>query len=391
MVAKKPWEIELPLPRAVSRWLYSAATYVQVKMSVAYSTWEVASGPTVGYNVGGQSNLCVTEGANNRMHSQQDSVIRGLSALSLCVKSNPEADACLQESRGLREPSFLGKEDASSALTSSPIAHVAFSDEQSMMSKVHEPCALSISKAGLGRPAAGASSSFGDDNYRSARGHGFPYNVWTAHHVSTLDVVSEDRPWESCLVVEDTLEPDCISSSSSLSDLQGDSPCTSGGASHVAMEDAEAQSSYKGPSEYLSSLLASSPPSKKGLSRFYAGKSRSFSCLADVASVKDLAKPENSYARKRKNNGASGGNLDRPRLHPMRTGAVGISKKPPHNNKCTLALAVAMSTKEGSLETEEPDFHASMGVSGRWQSNSAPSRSYSLSDLQGVGKEYSPQ
>ncbi|KAH9306106.1 hypothetical protein KI387_010510, partial [Taxus chinensis] len=38
----------------------------------------------------------------------------------------------------------------------------------------------------------------------------------------------------------------------------------------------------------------------KGLSNFYAGKSQSFSCLADVKGVEELAKPEQSYKRKKK-------------------------------------------------------------------------------------------
>ncbi|KAJ9550735.1 hypothetical protein OSB04_014780 [Centaurea solstitialis] len=47
-------------------------------------------------------------------------------------------------------------------------------------------------------------------------------------------------------------------------------------------------------------------PIRRGISTFYDGKSRSFTCLADMCtpltpSIKDIAKPENAYTRKRRN------------------------------------------------------------------------------------------
>lgn len=39
---------------------------------------------------------------------------------------------------------------------------------------------------------------------------------------------------------------------------------------------------------------------RRGLSRYYSGKSRSFVCMEDVHSVEDLKKPEHSDAKKRK-------------------------------------------------------------------------------------------
>ncbi|XWS62751.1 hypothetical protein CRYUN_Cryun06bG0037800 [Craigia yunnanensis] len=41
-------------------------------------------------------------------------------------------------------------------------------------------------------------------------------------------------------------------------------------------------------------------PQKRGLSRYYSGKARSFACIADVRSVKDLKKQEHPDAKKRK-------------------------------------------------------------------------------------------
>ncbi|XWS40068.1 hypothetical protein CRYUN_Cryun18bG0108700 [Craigia yunnanensis] len=46
--------------------------------------------------------------------------------------------------------------------------------------------------------------------------------------------------------------------------------------------------------------LRSNLPSKRGLSRYYSGKARSFACIADVRCVEDLKKQEQTDAKKRK-------------------------------------------------------------------------------------------
>ncbi|OMO75589.1 hypothetical protein COLO4_25993 [Corchorus olitorius] len=46
--------------------------------------------------------------------------------------------------------------------------------------------------------------------------------------------------------------------------------------------------------------LRSNLPQKRGLSRYYSGKSRSFTCIADVRCVEDLKKQEHPEAKKRK-------------------------------------------------------------------------------------------
>lgn len=204
----------------------------------------------------------------------------------------------------------------------------------------------------LAKPAL--KGSFSNENNRTG-------SLWSSYS-SKLSVVSEDKPWDSS-------SPLCGSQEdgSSLSSLR-----CSGESSSCSLEDAsEVQSRYKGPLASMCSL-EEALPCKRGLSGFFAGKSRSFSCLADVTSVKDLVKPENAYARKRKYVSACIGNGDRSRMHPMRSGALGISKKNFHNSKYTVALAVALSAEEGKPEA-------------RFSRNSAPPRSYSLSDLQGAG------
>ncbi|CAL2278557.1 unnamed protein product [Prunus armeniaca] len=51
----------------------------------------------------------------------------------------------------------------------------------------------------------------------------------------------------------------------------------------------------------MGTLRTSLPQNRRsGLSRYYSGKSRSFTCMDDVRSVEDLKKPEHPDAKKRK-------------------------------------------------------------------------------------------
>ncbi|KAI5592221.1 hypothetical protein BDE02_04G137300 [Populus trichocarpa] len=46
--------------------------------------------------------------------------------------------------------------------------------------------------------------------------------------------------------------------------------------------------------------LRANLPQKRGLSRYYSGKARSFTCIADVRCLEDLKKPERPDPKKRK-------------------------------------------------------------------------------------------
>ncbi|KAL5768518.1 hypothetical protein ACOSP7_015063 [Xanthoceras sorbifolium] len=87
-------------------------------------------------------------------------------------------------------------------------------------------------------------------------------------------------------------------------DEEGDSSSSSSIGRNSDGEDSnEVQSSYKRPLDGLGNL-EEVLPIKRGISKFYNGKSKSFTSLADAStasSMKDLAKPENPYTRKRKN------------------------------------------------------------------------------------------
>ena len=112
----------------------------------------------------------------------------------------------------------------------------------------------------------------------------------------------------------------------------------------------EAESSYKGPLDLMESLEEVLPV-RKGISNYYSGKSKSFTNLAAAASaltssssMKDLAKPENPYSRRRRN-------LLCHQIweNSKTTPRGGISKK--HvmsSSRSALTLAMAVAAGEGS-------------------------------------------
>ncbi|CAK9228468.1 unnamed protein product [Sphagnum troendelagicum] len=167
------------------------------------------------------------------------------------------------------------------------------------------------------------------------------------------------------------------SSSSSIGDeLDEDSSCSS---------DVDTQS--KGPLDQMSSLENSLPIKKPGLSKFFGGKSKSFSSLADAKSISDLAKPENPYARRRK----MGYNchLDRHRSYPplSRSSVTGISKKSVNGSRITLAVAL----KLGGIDEDDKEEATSHPASSRSSLNTLfPSRSFSLTDLPVAGSPSPP-
>ncbi|CAN7091063.1 unnamed protein product [Brassica rapa subsp. narinosa] len=80
----------------------------------------------------------------------------------------------------------------------------------------------------------------------------------------------------------------------------------------------EAESPYKGPLDMMKSL-EEVLPIRRGISKFYKGKSKSFMSLnnTESLSLKDLGRPDNLYSRRRRN-----------LLHHRLCSRGGISKKP---------------------------------------------------------------
>ncbi|KAH6761381.1 hypothetical protein C2S51_018330 [Perilla frutescens var. frutescens] len=116
---------------------------------------------------------------------------------------------------------------------------------------------------------------------------------------------------------------------------------------------------------------------KRGISRFYNDKSKSFASLADASSsttIKEIVKPENAYMRKRRNLLASNLGWDKTRSSPLRGNGGGIAKRVTSSSRTTLALAVAMNNSESECSYA--------GGSSSPRKEFCPWRSFSLADLQ---------
>lgn len=141
----------------------------------------------------------------------------------------------------------------------------------------------------------------------------------------------------------------------------------------------EAQSAYRGPLTTMMSALDESLPIKRpGLSKFFGGKSRSFSSLAEVSSVTELAKPNNPYAKRRKMGfNCPLGDKTRSYPPPTRSSGASIAKKLPSNgSRNTLAVAVIL----GGLQEEQVSSEGAKPPVPE-PIRAFPSRSYSLTDL----------
>ncbi|KAF5743156.1 serine/arginine repetitive matrix protein 2-like [Tripterygium wilfordii] len=199
-------------------------------------------------------------------------------------------------------------------------------------------------------------------------------------------------------------ETEACSSSSTSSIWQNRDLSGRSGSDGEDGEDNEVQSKYKGTLDSMEAL-EEVLPIRRGISNFYSGKSKSFASLAEAASnsVKDIAKAENAYTRRRRNllcfNHIWDKNRNRNCSH--RNGGGGISKRPISTSRSTLAMAMALSSSESISNTSDdsnsrspprlPALHppltrasynnlASPLPSPRQKFS--PGRSYSLADLQ---------
>ncbi|KAJ8505986.1 hypothetical protein OPV22_006872 [Ensete ventricosum] len=103
---------------------------------------------------------------------------------------------------------------------------------------------------------------------------------------------------------EELFESDSYSSNSDADDCKQDvtgSPPASSSPSSKPASD--------GPLHEMSSLVEQLPI-KRGLSKYYQGKSQSFTSLAVVSSIEDLPKKETPYARKMKTCRSYAGGMD---------------------------------------------------------------------------------
>eukprot|EP00249_Psilotum_nudum_P013466 c24346_g1_i1 orf=401-1459(+) len=350
-------------------------------MPVATGSGEGPLGWTVGCNLGTRGSHSHTEVFKCRRLTQQNSVIRVASAPSLVVHLNSDTSVVdITDTDVLsqgRQDSYQRFSTSSTSDGSPQTCCMTLADQLQLVSPPqHIYCERSCEKSSKEMLLSPPTNGFPTESGTLTTFHDI-HNMLSIHHLPSLDVVSEESPSDSYAADRGFVESDAVSSCSSISE---ESPRISGNAFQGVSGDTEAQSSYKGPLYCMSSLEASLPV-RNGLSRFYSGKSRSFTCLADVVSVKDLAKPENPYARKRKGVASLHSGLNRPNLYFHRSG-TGITKKDLHNSKSSLALAVAMGMKEGIFDTDEQEF---------WAANSTTSRHSSLLGLQNDGYGFSPE
>ncbi|KAF7830410.1 uncharacterized protein G2W53_012743 [Senna tora] len=168
----------------------------------------------------------------------------------------------------------------------------------------------------------------------------------------------------------------------------------------------EVQSAYNGPLDMMQPLEEVLPISR-GISKFYNGKSKSFTSLADAsasASAKDIAKPQNGFTRKRRNLMAlnhvwhKNRSLAFIRSHNNNNNNNngGISKRTIlRSSRSTLALAVAMNNSDSNSSFTSDDSNNSMSPpppllpplhppssSSPLQHNFSAWKSFSFADLQ---------
>lgn len=142
-------------------------------------------------------------------------------------------------------------------------------------------------------------------------------------------------------------------------------------------------------------LISGSWSCRRGISKFYCGKSKSFTTLADISSsssAKDLAKPENAYTRKRKNLLAFSINWDRRHYSPLRGAAAppggSVPKRPANSRRSSAAGSDGGSSSSVGRECDPPRVRPPLPPN---NGNVSPPqrchfsmRSFSLMDLQGA-------
>ncbi|XP_022756422.1 uncharacterized protein LOC111304166 [Durio zibethinus] len=231
-------------------------------------------------------------------------------------------------------------------------------------------------------------------NTGSIRRSGFVQGMQCISVHDSPEEKSEDR--RRLLSMEAREEDDLGSCSSSSIGRNSDVSAESSSEGEDSTE-AEVQSQFKGPLDTMGAL-EEVLTMRRGISKFYNGKSKSFTSLADAAaasSVKDFAKPDNPYNRKRKNLLAHSYLLDKNRNNPLRNSGSEISKRLANSNRGTVALGATTSSSDFNSISSSPSsclppLHPQCKKSATNRSSSPttqlnpPCRSFSLSDLQFV-------
>lgn len=138
---------------------------------------------------------------------------------------------------------------------------------------------------------------------------------------------------------------------------------------------------------------------RKGISKFYSGKSKSFTSLADASnsSIKEIAKPENAYTRKRKNLIATSIMMDKNQNKPLQTNGSGISKRLTSSRRSSFSHSGTPTSSSESITSEHSNTSSSSpprlpplptrpkaALNNAWmaQPSFSSRRAFSLADLQ---------
>ncbi|KAE8700348.1 Damaged dna-binding 2, putative isoform 2 [Hibiscus syriacus] len=234
-----------------------------------------------------------------------------------------------------------------------------------------------------------------NDNSSSIRRSGFLHGMQCISVYGSPEEKKEDRRRLSSTVEID--DDDLGSCSSSTIGRNSDDSGESQSDDDDSAE-AEVQSQPKGPLDTMNAL-EEVLPMRKGISQFYNGKSKSFTSLADAvasSSVKDFAKPEDPYNKKRKNLLVRGSLLDSKRNNPLSNYVIEISKKVANTKRSTVAVGSTTISSDiistaSSPSRCRPPLHPTCKKSTTIRPSSSstnrpnpPCRSFSLSDLQFV-------
>ncbi|CAM6126523.1 unnamed protein product [Calypogeia fissa] len=328
------------------------------KMAVAYQkNVDIGKGPgNVVYKVGAkasQQQQCSDGSPKNscKVHpsahnSQNDTAVWNIIALSMCLRpQSPDSNICLASA------SPLSSNPSSNSLSTSGRTSSDGGDRPS-------PCSTTASistsrnlsdlggsfKDGLDQQKRSHSGCSTDSDevkssmsyYANQMGGIRAFQAYGAHQDSSMFYGRQS-------LAPEMVGPELSSSSSSIGGCD-DSLSGDGSFEVSSSGDMEVESSLRsGPLHHMSELEASLPI-KRGLSRFWNGKAKSFSSLADVSSIEELAKPDNPYAKRRRTTFG-----ERHKSFPplSRASTAGISKRPTSNSgsRGGLAMAVAMGSK----------------------------------------------
>ncbi|KAK9106437.1 hypothetical protein Syun_022448 [Stephania yunnanensis] len=130
---------------------------------------------------------------------------------------------------------------------------------------------------------------------------------------------------------------------------------TTSSSSSIADHDQLIANNKGGPLDEMSSLMHQLP-FKRGLSKFYPGKSQSFTSLSNVRSLEDLAKPENPYNKRLKSCRSYGGFFISENQHQKQSKAFSraIAKKSSSSSRVTSCSSLSAKRSHSFLGLNRP-------------------------------------